>query len=193
MTSDPVDSVFAHRERIRKPGWQKALPWIVGILLVGGLIGGLIAAFGTNTGHSTATPLDPNHPAKDVSKIPKTVKLEPAAEKTARRFIETAVARKNLREAYGISGPQIIQGQSLKSFMSGNNAVIPYPVKDVAYAPMKVDYSYKNEALIEVALLPKPKAKVKAQMFMMQLNKVRGKWLVNSWVPKNQIFVHSQQ
>ena len=87
------------------------------------------------------------------------MKLDPAAEKiVAPAFIQTAVARKNMREAYSITGPQLIQGQSLKSFMTGNNSVIPFPVRAVSLAPMKVDYSYKNEALIEVALLTKPKS-----------------------------------
>ncbi len=191
MSADPLDSIFEHRDRAHKPGWRKALPWIVGTLVVAGGIAVVIWALPGGSGN-TATPLNPNVPAKDVSKVPKTVKLDPAAEKVARRFIQTAVARKNLREAYAISGPQIIQGQSLKSFATGNNAVIPFPVNAVSFAPMKVDYSYKNEALIEVALLTKPKSGVKSQLFLMQLNRIHGKWLVNMWEPRSVAFVHSQ-
>jgi hypothetical protein len=57
---------------------------------------------------------------------------------------------------------------------------------------MKVDYSYKNEALIEVALLTKPKSGVKSQLFTMTLDKVNGKWVVNQWAPRSVPFVHSQ-
>jgi hypothetical protein len=191
MSADPLESIFEHRERAQKPGWRKALPWVTGTLLVAVGVALLIIFYG-NTGHSTATPLHPNIPAKDVSKVPPTIKLEPAATRTARRFIQTAVARKNLREAYGLSGPQIVQGQSLKSWLTGNIAVPPYPVNALAYAPMKIDYSYPKEALIEVALLPTPKSHIRAMLFMMQLDKIHGKWVVNSWVPRTTPLVRSQ-
>lgn len=113
------------------------------------------------------------------------MKLTPGATKVARRFIESAVARKNLAESYPIVTDEIRQGQSLKSWKTGNIAVVPYPVVDVKYAPMKIDFSYPNEALIEVALLPKANSKVKGQLFIMDIVKRKGKWLVNSWVPRS--------
>jgi hypothetical protein len=178
-----VDSIFEHREPIRKPGWRKALPWIVGVVAVGVIVG-IVGWKYSNTGHSTATPLQ-DTPAKDVSTNPATVKLQPGAMKVARRFIETAVARKNLPVAYNLVTEQIRQGQSLKSWNTGNIAVIPYPVDELKYAPMKIDFSYPREALIEVAMLPKKGAKVRPLIFQMDLVKRDGNWLVNSWVPKS--------
>jgi hypothetical protein len=180
MSAD-ADSVF-RTEIQRKPGWQKALPWVVAVVLVGAAIAGGI--IWSNTGKSTATPLT-NQPATDVSKVPATVKLQPGAQKVARRFIETAVARKNLPEAYSLVTQQLKQGQSLKSWNTGNIAVIPYPVDAIKYAPMKIDFSYPKEAQIQVALLPKAGTGVKAQLFIMDLVKRNGSWLVNSWVPKS--------
>jgi hypothetical protein len=180
MSAD-ADSVF-RTEIQHKPGWQKALPWVVAVVLVGGAIAGGI--IWSNTGKSTATPLT-NQPATDVSKVPATVKLQPGAQKVARRFIETAVARKNLPEAYSLVTQQLKQGQSLKSWNTGNIAVIPYPVDAIKYAPMKIDFSYPKEAQIQVALLPKAGTGVKAQLFIMDLVKRNGSWLVNSWVPKS--------
>ena len=92
----------------------------------------------------------------------------------ARRFIQTAVARKNLPQAYALVTDQIQQGQSLKSWNTGNIAVIPYPVDAIKYAPMKIDFSYPNEAQIQVALLPKAGAKVRSQLFLMDLVKRNG-------------------
>lgn len=180
MSTD-IDGVF-HPEFKRKPAWQKALPWIVAAALVGGAIAAGI--IWSNTGTSTATPLT-NQPAVDVSKVPGTVQLTPGATKVARRFIETAVARKNLPEAYNLVTQEIKQGQSLASWSTGNIAVIPYPVDAVKYAPMKIDFSYPTEAQIEVALLPKSGSGVKPQLFLMDLVKRDGKWLVNSWVPRS--------
>jgi hypothetical protein len=178
-----ADTIFEHREPIRKPGWRKALPWVLVVLVVGVVIA-IVAIKYSNTGHSTATPLT-NKPAVDDSKVPPTVKLTPGATTVARRFIESAVARKNLGESYSIVTEEIRQGQSLKSWKTGNIAVVPYPVVDVKYAPMKIDFSYPAEAQIEVALLPKTGTKVKGQLFIMDIVKRGGKWLVNSWVPRS--------
>jgi hypothetical protein len=179
MSAD-IETIF-HPEVKHRPGWQKALPWIVAVLVVGGAIAAGI--IWSNTGKSTATPFT-NQPVKDVSKVPPTVKLTPGATRVARKFIETAVARKNLAQAYTLVTEQIRQGQSLKSWKTGNIAVIPYPVDAVKYAPMKIDFSYPNEAQIEVALLPKAGSNVRGQLFLMDLVKQDGKWLVNSWVPR---------
>jgi hypothetical protein len=178
-----AETIFEHREPIRKPGWQKALPWILVVLVVGAVIA-VVGIKYSNTGHSTATPLT-NKPAQDNSKVPPTVKLTPGATKVARRFIESAVARKNLGESYNLVTEEIRQGQSLKSWKTGNIAVVPFPVVDVKYAPMKIDFSYPAEAMIEVALLPKASTKVHGQLFIMDLVKRNGKWLVNSWVPRS--------
>ena len=176
-----LDTIF-HPEIKRRPGWQKALPWVLGVVVVGALIAAGI--IWSNTGHSTATPLT-NKPAVDVSKIPPTVKLPGDATKVARTFIETAVARKNLDQAYNLVTQEIKQGQSLASWRTGNIAVVPYPVDSIAYAPMKIDFSYPKEAQIEVALLPKKGSTVKSQLFLMDLVKRDGKWLVNGWSPRS--------
>jgi hypothetical protein len=184
-----IESIFEHREKVKKPRWRKALPWVAGaVLLVGVLV--FVGVRWSNTGHTTVTPL--HGAADDVSKIPTTVKLAPGAQRAARDFIKTAVARKDLRRGYALAGPQIRQGQTLKEWMTGNIAVVPYPVDDIDFAPMKIDYSYKNEALIEVALLPKNGAKVRPIIFSMSLVRdEQGNWLVNSWVPKASAPVHA--
>ena len=180
MSAD-IETIF-HPEIRHRPGWQKALPWVVAVVVVGGAIAGGI--IWSNTGKSTATPFT-NQPVKDVSKVPPSVKLTPGATRVARKFIETAVARKNLSQAYNLVTEQIRQGQSLASWKTGNIAVVPYPVDAIQYAPMKIDFSYPKEAQIEVALLPKKGSKVRSQLFLMDLVKRDGKWLVNSWVPRS--------
>jgi hypothetical protein len=178
-----AETIFEHRQPVRKPGWRKALPWVAAVVAVGVLIGVLLVKY-ANTGHSTSAPLSKS-PAVDVSKVPNTVKLPPSATRVARQFIETAVARKRLDYAYTLVTDEIKQGQSLESWRGGNIAVIPYPADAIEYAPMKIDFSYPREAQVEIALLPKPKAKIKPQLFLMDLVKRRGKWLVNSWVPRS--------
>jgi hypothetical protein len=184
MSAHPEASSF--RARLRSPRVQARIFWIAMVVLVAGIIAFLVAFVG-NTGKSLDTPLS-NKPADDRSVVPATVKLPPAAKQVAREFILTAVARKNLTRAYALSGPLIRQGMSLKEWNKGAIPVVPYPGDAIDYAPMKVDYSYPKEALVEVALLPKKGFKIKPQIFFLTLIKV-GKgdkmhWLVNGWVPR---------
>jgi hypothetical protein len=189
MSAD-VD-IFQRRDRVKKPGWRKALPWVLAAAVAAALIGVLVWKY-ADTGTSLETPLS-TVAADDRSKVPKTAKLEPEARRVAREFVQTAVARKNLRAAYPLAGPMIRQGQTLKEWMTGNIAVVPYPVDAVEFAPMKIDYSYPREAQIEVALLPRDNAKgVKSQLFIAVLVKNKqGKWQVNSWVPRSSAMIPS--
>jgi hypothetical protein len=187
-----VDSLFQPRQKAKKPTWRKALPWVAGVGVVAVGIALLIIFVG-NTGTSDKTPLS-NTPADDRSAVPKNQKLDPDARTVAKRFILTAVARKNLREAYSLVGPGIKQGDSLKTWMSGNIAVVPYPVQDLDFAPMKIVYSYKNEAMLQIALLPTNKAQkqgVKGQLFDLDLKRIKGKWVVDQWSPHSSVPVPS--
>ena len=59
--------------------------------------------------------------------------------------------------------------------------------KAIEAATFKVDESYPDEAILEVALLPKDSAKVKPQIFFIGLKKfgsgANAKWLVDYWAP----------
>ncbi len=166
------------------PWWQYALPWVAAILL----IVGVAAAVQRWAFHpSKNAQVFSKAAVQDNSATPKSVKLEPAVRAVARDFIRTAVARQNLAHAYTIVGPQLREGQTLKQWMTGNIAVIPYPADDIAFAPFRVDYSYPKEALLEVMLLPKAKAKIRPTDFYLGVNKVgtgaKAHWVVTSWSP----------
>src|SRR4051794_12633402 len=107
-----------------------------GWLVVGAVavaVGGAIAV--GNTGKDLDTPLSSAAP-DDRSPVPPTIDLDPAAQRVARTFVQTAVARRNLRAAYALAGPQIKQGQSMREWLTGDIAVVPYPVEELDFAPM---------------------------------------------------------
>lgn len=184
MNAQPTTSTL--RARLRSPRFQSRIFWVSLVVLVAGIIAFLVA-FLSNTGRSLDAPLS-NRPAKDVSKVPDTVKLPSGARRVAGEFILTAVARKNLRKAWAISGPHIRQDMTLKEWLTGNIPVVPYPADAIDKAPMKIDYSYENQALIEVALLPKQGEKIRPTIFFLTLIRVgpagHKHWLVDGWVPR---------
>ena len=114
--------------------------------------------------------------------------LPDEARRVAIRFIQTAVARKNLEEAWLLVGPNLRGGLTRKEWITGANPVVPYPIDELEVAPYKVDASYTKSALLEVALLPRKGSGVRAQVFFLELKKVganaTARWIVDNWVPR---------
>ncbi len=98
--------------RRKTPFWQRALPWAAAILLLAGIVVAIQAwAFHPAKKAQVFT----KAPVKDVSGVPKSVKLDPAVKTLARDFILSAVARKNLRHAYTLVGPELKGGRRSSS------------------------------------------------------------------------------
>lgn len=166
--------------------FQRSLPWLAGLVLAAGVIAVLLGFF-----RNTADPIPStfsNEPAALPQKTPPTVKLSPEVRRLASKFILSAVVRENLAYAWTISGPQIRGGLTFKEWMTGDIPVVPYPKEAIEIAPFKIDWSYANSALLEVALLPKKGYDIKPQLFFIELKRIgKGKnrrWVVDSWIPR---------
>jgi hypothetical protein len=165
--------------------WAKVFPWLSALILAAGVIALIIklvpGTSGTQDASSTKNPTR-------VAPTPKTVKLSNAARGVAGRFILTAVRRQHLDEAWKISGPEIRQDLTYKEWLTGNIPVIPYNAP-ISITPMKIDYSFKNQALVEVALVPvKTAKKAKTELYFLELRRIgkgtHAHWVVWSWVPR---------
>jgi hypothetical protein len=169
---------------VAAPRTRRRVAWV----LAGGAICAavtLLFVFGPNK----------NAPEERISNVPaqqpkREVKapLPQEARNVAMRFIQTAVARKNLDEAWDLVGPNLRGGLSKKEWLTGNNPVVPFPIEQLDVAPYKIDESFEESALIEVALLPKKGSGVRAQVFFLGLKRVgsghRTRWVVDNWVPR---------
>jgi len=160
---------------------QRQVSLVSALVLISGVVAFTVAYLG-DTGTSQETPLS-DAPAQ-VFTPRKQIPLEKEARRVAGRFILTAVARENLGESYELAHPELRQGLTKRQWLTGNIPVVYYPAKAIETATFKVDESYANEAILEVALLPKESAKVKPQIFFIGLKKAGNRWRVNYWVPR---------
>jgi hypothetical protein len=151
------------------------LPWIAGAVLILGAITLLQVL---------------NRPEKDTASgtsgtqtqtVPQTVPPAPEARRAIARFVQTAVARKNLAEAWKISGPDIRGGLTYEQWLTGNIPVVPFDVDPRAESPAKLDWSYPNEASFQVLLLPRRGSSDKSTLFYIGVEKFGQRWLVNYW------------
>ena len=160
--------------------------WVGLSILVAGVAAATIAFFG-NTG--TAVPETKSNKPAQLYTPRKQVPLAKEARRTAGRFLLTAVPRKNLAESYELTHPDLRQGLSKKEWLTGNIPVQYYPADNLEVATFKVDESYVDEAVIEVALLPKKGETIKPQIFYVGLKRVGvGKaaaWKVNYFAPRS--------
>jgi hypothetical protein len=191
VSTNAVDTSPKHRV---PRSLRRATPWLAGLLLVTGVVVALVHFIPSKN----APPQQPssNVPAKAAPAPPKAVRLSHAAVTVARQFVKTAVARQNLAAAWKISGPDIRGGLTYKEWLTGAIPVIPYPLQSLATARFKIDYSHRNDAVLEVALLPKSNSKTKGQVFVLGLKQVAGPggrrhWVVDNWVPKSSILAPS--
>jgi hypothetical protein len=160
---------------------QRRLSLLAALILTAGVVAFSVTYVG-GTGTSQERPLS-NEPAQVFT--PRTqVPLDKEARKVAGRFILTAVARENLGESYDLAHPELRQGMTKREWLTGNIPVVYYPAQAIETATFKVDESYPDEAILEVALLPKDSSKVKPQIFFIGLKKAGKTWQVSYWVPR---------
>jgi hypothetical protein len=161
----------------RRQFWRVALP-IIAVLaaIASGLI--VLDALNGSNGVNMSKSFGVTYP-EPVK--PKHVKLEPGAELVTTRFMKTAVARKNLASAWGISGPHIRAGLTLKQWLSGNIPVVPFKVNARTSARMAIDFSYKNRAQLEVYVKNPGE---KGMVFFAEVIKRNGNWIVDGWIPR---------
>ena len=172
--------------RLSSPRLQRRLLWIGGIVLVVGVVAIILTTVWT--GPKT----EPNPVPVVRGQVPKpekTVPLDPAAKKVGEQFIRTAVLRKHLAQSFALVAPALRQNFTLKRWETGNIPVVPYPADVSDPSRVKIEYSYKDSALLLILLLPRQGDKTKPQLFHLGLHAfgtgAHRHWLVDYWAPSS--------
>jgi hypothetical protein len=168
------------------PRKQRRFFWVSGAVLVVGIAAVLATIVLRGTGNAfpdkfSNQPAQLNHPEKAVP-------LSAAEIQLARRFIETAVARKDLDKAYTFVHPDLRGGLSRKQWDKGNIPVLYYHADNAKTVAFKVDYSHATQALLEANLHAQPGTETRPSLlFYLGLKreggKPTGRWLVNYFEP----------
>jgi hypothetical protein len=155
---------------------ERWLPWIAGAVLAAGIIAFLVVKY-ANTANSKQT-FTPGKP--QTFQAQRTVRLDPKARIAAGRFIATAVARRNLAEAWTLATPNVRGGLTYKQWLGGDIRVpaLGAPIQTAAIT--KILASHPREAEMNVVVIPKPNDNgVKTTLFFIVLKKVGSRWLVD--------------
>jgi hypothetical protein len=163
--------------------WRRRLVWLaVTAAVVAGVVA--IGVRWSNTAPHEA--VAPKGPLKLDYSPPKAVRLKlhdkALALAVVTRFIDTAVARKNVDRAWGLVSRDFRAGVSRKEWDQGNLPVPPYPV---ATARWRLQFSDAQGVGFTVALFPVKGSQQQAQVFMIGLHHLDSgghrRWLVDNW------------
>ena len=117
-------------------------------------------------------------------RVPLTARNRREGLTTAARFIQSAVARKDVGDSWDLIVPSMKAGYTRASWARGDIPVVPYPVGGARW---QLDYSFRNRMGLKVALFPKRGADVRATVFTLDLRAVgkgaKRRWLVESFMP----------
>lgn len=102
----------------------------------------------------------------------------------ASRFIYTAVARKNIDRSWDLAAQELRAGLTRKQWDTGNNPVVPYPVREARW---KLEYSDVEGVGFSIALFPTKVSHQRPQVFLIGLHALRSgkhrRWVVDNWQP----------
>ncbi|MGE5435306.1 MAG: hypothetical protein ACM3S3_11025 [Candidatus Doudnabacteria bacterium] len=164
--------------------WRRRLLWLT---VTAGVVGGALAIgfIWPNTAppENTKPTGGPIKIAAPPKKVPLKVRERAAALAVASRFIDTAVARKNVDRAWGLVTPTLRAGYTRKQWDTANlPGIPPFPV---AEARWRLQFSDEKGIGFTMALFPTKASHQQAAVFMIGLHKVgAGKhrhWLVDNW------------
>jgi hypothetical protein len=163
----------------------KALPYVAALVFVAGGVAFLIVHFG-NTSNVTH-PNTARGPGIDASKNPPSVPVPAEAKTVAAKYVISAMTRQNLPLSWTLTHPKLKAGYTRKQWLTGNIPVQFFPPKAFAGASYKVQWSRRNDVMLNVYVFAKPKMATLSQAFFVELNPVgtgaSKHWLVSYVAP----------
>jgi hypothetical protein len=108
-----------------------------------------------------------------------------AVRKVLKRFIASAVVRRDVSRSWDLAAQSLREGVSRKQWNRGDIPVVPYPAANKGWGDWSdVKYSYRNTVGLEVFLFPQKGSGYSDMTAEVELVRARdGAWRVDYWMP----------
>lgn len=134
--------------------------------------------------HSSKPVIPPKPPAAPHIKYSQ---LPAGLRATVKKFIMTAVVRKNVASSWNITTPGFHAGMSRKAWAKGSIPVQYFPVYQYGHSNFNVKAKTPNEVAVRISMAATPKSGMRATTFDLGVHKFgTGKnvhWKVDYWMP----------
>jgi hypothetical protein len=98
-------------------------------------------------------------------------------------LVNSAVKRRDVAASFDIVTPTLRAGMTRKEWSRGSIPIYPYPARGTRFHGWTVKYVTPGEIAVELMLQPRSGAEVGPILFDVYLDPVRGRWLVDSFMP----------
>ena len=174
-----VGSVLSSPRRRRRLAWVAA----IGVLAVAVVVGVKVMPDPKELPPETFS----KKQAYDVLAHEHYVKLKhrdrTAINTTLDRFVPAAVARQHPADAYAVSTPNLRSQATARQWRTGDIPVHPFPARGHTFHGWTVNYAQPTHVNLDLLLMPNLKKELRPIAFTIDVEKVRGKWLVDSVFP----------
>jgi hypothetical protein len=185
QTADSTKPGFRERVRSSPRAQRRVFVASLGVFALGAVALTTTLFWNTATNKETAISAEAAQVLSPQRKVP----ISAAAKKVAETWILGAVTRDDLVGTFDLTHADIRGSMSRHEWETGAIPVVPYPVDELYPGRWRVTYSFADEALLEVGLVPSAESQgIKALTFFVGLKKVgtgtKAHWVVNYWSPK---------
>ena len=180
-----LSGLFSSPRAQRRGLWISAAVFVVGVIAFLAVFFSTQGGTGVTTPPASSTPLTttPKSSAKSKVKVPPS----PAAIALGRKFIEEAVAGKNLPAAYALADSELRGGVTKKQWDNGISTLTHYPAGNAMTTHFEVISSTATSQMFQVGLVSSPGHPVGPLQFDIGFKRAGGKpngrWLVDYWQP----------
>jgi hypothetical protein len=175
-------SVFALPSSPRR---RRRLAWAVAGLAVAALVAAGVATLPTGKPAAPAEPLS-NEPAQ-LPPRERPLRLSAADRQAVNavldRFVPAAVERRDPAAAYGLVTRRLRGDDRRETWARGALPVMQFPARGTRFHDWSLKYVDENGVGFDLLLQPRPKAKIGPIMFAVDLERIGGRWLVDSFGP----------
>jgi hypothetical protein len=99
------------------------------------------------------------------------------------RFVPSAVERRDPAASWRLATPALRAGTTFRQWRRGDLPVYPYPARGTRFHGYVIDYALPRDVALELYIAPRPGAQVDPISFSVEVRKLRGRWLVDSFYP----------
>jgi hypothetical protein len=99
------------------------------------------------------------------------------------RFVPAAVARKNPVNAYSVSTPNLRSQATPRQWQVGDIPVHPFPARGRAFHGWTLNFARRNHVNLDLLLMPDRRKERRPIAFTIDMQRIRGDWLVDAVVP----------
>lgn len=122
-------------------------------------------------------------PPNATAQYGKQIPMPPQAVRTAQKFIQTAVLRKDVAASWALTTASERAGFTRAEWATGNIPVVPFPREKFGSAKFKIDRSRQRDILLEVLLTSKKLGVAPIDDFV-ELVPSGKHWLVKYFAPR---------